>query len=193
MESKFWKRVSIPNPKDMVGQCWTKLTTQKVFIDFWCSFLGWCHMRILGFQDHVQVTLSSHFYLASQRAFLCLTVWCLVTSREVVYKPYMSPNMVRDTAFPANLFIRILVSIHPVWLCQKNLFTKYIQFHLFTRTTQTTKGIYSIIQDNLVHKRLDCVNIVLSFLYQIQNQCLSYITNRSFICIPLCNKRDLLH
>lgn len=63
------------------------------------------------------------------------------------------------------MFIHTSLSIHPVMLCKIYLCTKYIHFHLFTKTT---KAIYSIIQDNLVHKRVDCVNIVLSFYYQIQ-------------------------
>lgn len=63
-------------------------------------------------------------------------------------------------------------------------YVKYIyvqntfNFTFLTSLIRTTKAMYSIIQDNSIHKRLDCVNIVLGFFYQIhKNKCQSQMTN----------------
>lgn len=63
------------------------------------------------------------------------------------------------------MFIHALFSTHPIMICKIFIY----KIHSVLPFSQQQNVFYSIIQENLVHKRLDCVNIVLSFSYQIQN------------------------
>lgn len=61
----------------------------------------------------------------------------------------------------------------------------YVQNTFSFTFSQKTKAIYIIIQDNLVHKRLDCVNIVLSFCYRTPKNNHSPTTNTTVLLLLL--------